>query len=242
MKIDEIFLVGAADIKVGDVIVRQPKLNDIRDTEVGMSKYNSFVRLLSMNVEDIVGVDQLLAVPEESRDTFTAFNLLIVTPELRVMLTDALNFFIKGGVELDLGVAGYLTKDKAVINSANYDDIRLVILQISGVDTEHIGTPKFRSKKAQKIYEKIMKGRAEAAKAKAQDSDGTYSLPNIISKMSAKHPSLNLLNIWDLTVWQLYDQFSCVSVNDQLNIVGLRWAAWGKDPFDFTAWVKKNKK
>lgn len=242
MKIDELFLVGGSDIKVGDITLRQPRLDDLRNPEVGFAKYNSYVRLLSMNIEDIVGVDQYLSIPEETRAQFTAFNALVVTPDLCYLLLEALKFFVREDLKLDYKVAGFVTESGGIINNDTYDEIRNVILQFCGMEVANIGTPKFKGKKSKKIFEKIMKGRAEAAKAKKGSNDESYSLPNIISKISAKHPSLNLLNIWDLTVWQLYDQFSCVSVNDQLNVVGLRWAAWGKDPFDFTAWLKKNNK
>ena len=52
-----------------------------------------------------------------------------------------------------------------------------------------------------------MKHREEMRK-KPQKVDPSFSLWNIIGAVTSRHPSLNLTNIWQLTVYQLYDQFA----------------------------------
>lgn len=77
----------------------------------------------------------------------------------------------------------------------------------------------------------------DKAKKKEQPSND-YTLPNIISAVCAKHSSLNLLNIWDLTILQLYDQFRRLNVITYESVEGLRWAAWGEDSIELSAWFK----
>ena len=89
------------------------------------------------------------------------------------------------------------------------------------------------------IMKKLQKGRAQkAAHAKADD---TMDLGNIISAVAGKSPSLNLLNIWDLTIFQLYDCFARLSANNIYDIQSMSVAAWGdKDhSFDAAAWFQR---
>lgn len=82
----------------------------------------------------------------------------------------------------------------------------------------------------------MQKGRAELRKAKNQD--GNIDLLNLISAVSARGCGYTLFDIWDLTVYQLYDQFARMNVNVQMDIYSSRWAAWGRDDFDVSLWFK----
>lgn len=87
--------------------------------------------------------------------------------------------------------------------------------------------------------EKLKKGREE--KAKQTKADKNMELGNIISAIANKSQSLNILNIWDLTIFQLWDCFSRLSNNNMYDIQSMSVAAWGdKDNhFDATAWFKR---
>lgn len=85
-----------------------------------------------------------------------------------------------------------------------------------------------------------MAGRAASQKQKAAD-ERALSLSSIISAVAARHHSLNILNIWDLTVYQLYDQFAQLNKSLQVDVSSMRWAAWGQEPFDFSLWYKDMK-
>ena len=66
-------------------------------------------------------------------------------------------------------------------------------------------------------------------------------LANIISAVANKSQNLNILNIWDLTVFQLWDCFSRLTNNSIYDIQSMSVAAWGdKDKhFDVTSWFKR---
>ena len=89
------------------------------------------------------------------------------------------------------------------------------------------------------IIKKLQKGRAE--KAKQTKADKNMELGNIISAVANKSQSLNIINIWDLTVYQLWDCFSRLSNNSIYDIQSMSVAAWGnKDNYcDATAWFKR---
>ena len=66
-------------------------------------------------------------------------------------------------------------------------------------------------------------------------------LGNIISAVANKSPSLNILNIWDLTIYQIWDCFSRISNNSIYDIQSMSVAAWGDNDnrFDASAWFKR---
>lgn len=83
------------------------------------------------------------------------------------------------------------------------------------------------------------------AKKKAQENkkaDINLSIPNIISSVSNMHPSINYLNIWDLTIFQLLDAFNRLQANVMYNIDCTRVSVWGdeKKTFDVSLWYKNN--
>lgn len=67
-----------------------------------------------------------------------------------------------------------------------------------------------------------------------------YTLSNIISKMCTGNSGYNLLNIYDLSVWQLYDQFQSYAQNRISRISERSFSIWGGDKFDFDLWLKNN--
>ena len=72
---------------------------------------------------------------------------------------------------------------------------------------------KIKNKIAEKLLEKMKKGESQKKK-----NDEKTSMANIISSLSSHHQSLNIVNIWNLTVYQLYDQFSKTRINDTYKI------------------------
>ena len=235
MTIDPMLLVGGSDIPIAEGLhVRQPTLDDIRQPDVGSVRYQSYLSLLCMTAKDILanGLDGL---PQSLLEHLHSFDLMVSIGDLREAFAEALRFFVRERICFDEDASCFRTDGGAVIDRSNYERVRNVILTVSCIKPPEPEAPKFTSERARKIFEKIKAGREKAAKS-AQNRD--LSLDNVISKLSSRHPSYNLLNIWGLTVWQLFDQFGCTCVNTQLDVYGLRWAAWGKDEFDFSQWYK----
>lgn len=79
-------------------------------------------------------------------------------------------------------------------------------------------------------YEKKEKG----------DNYKDYILQNIISKMCAVGSGYTLLNIYDLTVWQLFDQFQAYAQNRISRLTERSFSIWGGENFDFGLWLKNN--
>ena len=126
------------------------------------------------------------------------------------------------------------------ISKENYQDVVDVICQRNNVKTKDMGDPaKVKNKKALAILQKIKKGAEKMAKTTKADEN--MELGNIISAVANRSQSLNIINIWDLTVFQLWDCFARLTNNNAYDINAASVSAWGdKDKkFDFNGWFKK---
>ena len=101
-----------------------------------------------------------------------------------------------------------------------------MICQRNSINTrQNEDLSKVKSKKALAIMEKLNKGRAE--KNKLNKADKNMELGNIISAVANKSQSLNILNIWDLTIFQLWDCFARLNNNTLYDIQSISVATWG---------------
>lgn len=202
-----------------------------------MDRYQSYLSILLSNPADFL---EPLGIEEEVLDTLPQDSLIFLTlfPPLRNELITAVSFFIDKTLSYDDEV-GYLVEGEA-ISLDDLRSIRRIILQLCCVDDTVTPPKKFRNEKAKRIYELIQSRKAEQAKASKgrRKVNPDMELSNLISSFCAFSPSYNLTNVWDLTIYQFYDQYHRLDSKIQLDVYGLRWAAWGKKDFDFSAWHK----
>ena len=233
--IDKFTLIAGDDIRWNDMItIRQPTLMDIRS--VGYHKYQAYLSVLliqKQNILDMMSVDD-----PQLRHALDLYMILGADDDIRSMFIEALSFFIREPVSFDNGsfYIGCIPATSRIL-----DPVKSIICEISYIKQDTPPEePKFASKRAREIWLKTQKGKRELEKAKAKNKKGDDSmeLPNLISAVAAEHPGYNLTNIWNLTVYQLYDQFARINTRVQIDVYGQRWAAWGQDDFDTTMWFK----
>ena len=95
--------------------------------------------------------------------------------------------------------------------------------------------------------EKMKKGQKQLDKTreKKREEKGLTSdteLANIISCVAAKnHNGLNMINIWDMTIYNLYEQFKLIRENNMHDAETLSVFVWGDESnkFDIDAWFKE---
>lgn len=202
---------------VGGIL--SPKLKDI--SSIGYKTYQYYLAVLQMD-----------------------FDLFTADPDSVYLLEAALNFFIQEDVAYSAEQGAFiLTKDgqlTGVITKEIYRQVCDLIFQRNGIKAkQEDDLSRVKSKKALEIMKKLQKGRAE--KAKHTKADKNMELGNILSAVANKSQSINIINIWELTVYQLWDCFSRLSNNSIYAIQSMSVAAWGnKDNlFDATAWFKR---
>ena len=139
-----------------------------------------------------------------------------------------------------------------VINRSNFKDVVDIILQRNSVQREEEITAEDLTKvknknKVMQLMEKMKKGQKQLDKTreKEREEKGVASdteLANIISCVAAKnHNGLNMINIWDMTIYNLYEQFKLIRENNIHDAETLSVFVWGdkSNKFDIDGWFKE---
>lgn len=259
MKLSYGTLISPFPIVLSVGTLRKPKLKDIANPPMSFEKFYYYEFLISMTPEDFFtqaeedGKKFWESLSQEEKDSLTVFYLITENNVLMNNFLEVFNFFFE---ETVLYVDGAFvlvnpnkdyretppTKEDVVgfINSKNFSEILYIIQQICCIAPEEPEKPKFKNKAAERIYNKIH--RAEQENKKKKKVDINMTLPNLISKVSSKHSSLNYSNIWDITVFELLDSFGSMQNNVVFDIECTRVSVWGdeKKTFDIAKWYKNN--
>ena len=234
--LDDMTLIAGSEIAYQDICrIRQPSLRDIRD--IGYDTYQDYLSIILIDKDSLLGF--LNIAQTEETDALPLYSIICAIPALRESYCNALNFFTSTG-DIVKWRNGQLEINGILIGQNVLDDIASAVAQMSNIEKDTSSQHVFASEKARKIWEKCQKGKKNLRRAKKEDVN--YSIPNVISSVSSSNTGYTLLNIWGLTVYQLYDQFSRIVQKIQMDVYSSRWAAWGKDDFDTTIWFKNSLK
>jgi len=134
---------------------------------------------------------------------------------------------------------------RGVITDKLFSQVVEIIQQVCCIYDEEKEEPaeiKFKNSIAKAMYERMQKAQKEMEQKKKETMDKNHSIPNIISAVASRHPSINFVNIWELTIFQLLDCFNRLQANAFYEIGWTRTAVWGdeKKTFDPSLWYQNN--
>ena len=246
VKISDFEKISGRPVVVDGIPIIQPTLRSIR--EVGYDEFYRYISIINADAKNMI--NQIFGDNEENiPNEITTYDFFMLSDNLANILIGALSFFIDGELHYSERHSAilFLSANEGATSAVKFDkdifeDIRLAILEVGGFSTENENLRKTHmqnEKKCLDIIAKLEAGREKMRKAKGETnkSDGT-ELWNIIGAVSAKSQSYNLLNIWDLTICQLYDQFYRYNNEFYLGMAATRWCVWGEDNFDHEPWFK----
>jgi len=173
----------------------------------------------NLSKQEIAGIIQIRAEYEALSDleksNLVFYDIMIFDPKMRGYVLSSLNFFLSDDIEYIESERQFATYNSVVdknnkhptgyIHRGVYHELADVILQRVNAARKNTGSEnqKVKNKKAASLLAKIQKGREQ----QKQKADAKLELGNIISALSSHHKTINMTNIWDLTVYQLWDQF-----------------------------------
>lgn len=231
--------------EIGGII--SPKLRDV--ASLGLNIYYHYLTFLSTDPKSYLSLTEnelIKAIPsDEENISVSSFEILITQPNLYNLAQSIFNFFIKEDVIFSPQNKCFLVcdNDKIMgrITEETYPVLCDIILQRCCVNIKYEDMSKAKNAKALEIMQKLEKGRKEYAAHSESDKDS--DLGNIISAVANKSGSINILNIWDLTIYQLYDCLLRLSANSMNELGVISSAVWGtKDNgFDILSWRKNYK-
>lgn len=195
-----------------DSIIKINPLTLSKIEEIGEKKYNELLAGLNITKNLINYQD----IPNEIKPMFnemSEFEFLlhyISNNETgRTNFIESLSFFLDQEILFDeyrygLYIKRFLDK-KIIIDEVLFKTIKLIIykqnyLSESITDT----TYKPANEKAKQIADRLAKIKGELTKENNQNG---LKLRDVISIVASYSTSINIINIWDLTVYQLYEEY-----------------------------------
>lgn len=240
--------------------LRKPTLKEISQITFDRFSFYEFFLKLSPEIyytklrKENDGEAYWGSLTEEEQDKITIYNIIEEDDKIRSTYVEIFNFFF---VETVIYQEGFfiLLKDevanpekikreqvRGAIAKDNFPQVMSLLQQICCIynEEESLDDMKFKNNLARKLMEKMLKAKKKEQETKK--SDLNLTIPNIISSLANKHPSLNYVNIWDLTIFQLLDAFNRTQANSMYDIDSTRVSFWGdeKKTFDVSLWYKNN--
>jgi hypothetical protein len=224
-------LAGDERIEIDGIVFKQPKLRNIKD--IGLQVYYAYISFLLVSAEEyLISIKREDLIPFFKQHNLTMFDIYRDNPYERQFFIEALSFFIDGEIEFKNGE--FLINNTNIINKEIYQKILEIIAEINCLKVNK-QQETYANEKARKIAEKIQQAKQKRSNVQSKDS---VSLPDIISAVASRKESLNLLNIWDLTIYQLYDHYNRLIVEDEFDIHAMNYAYWGGE-FKAKHWSKQ---
>ncbi|UUV46968.1 hypothetical protein [Bacillus phage vB_BanS-Thrax5] len=133
-------------------------------------------------------------------------------------------------------------EDLKVIHRDNFDEIIQVMKLQNGLtklSKEDVENP--ADEETRKLMEQMKENREKVRRMKSlekPDDDDSIDIADIISAVSSKSYTINKLNIWDLTLYQMYDEYGRLELIDNYN-VSVRAIMAGAEKVDLKHWSSK---
>lgn len=242
------------DLISGDLIpingighLRSPLLSELKPTQgIGTWKYNFYLNMLVWEKDELIKFMRVTTGRSlkalEKAGKLTTFDVVTLIDAPRELLREAMAFFMGENIAWDKATKVFVTTDKQTnqiigsINRDNFEEVRDMMLQLNYINLGRSAKPqKFASKQAEEMWNRAQKYLKEGAKQKA---DKRMQLGNIISKLSCVSTGYTLLNIYNLTVFQLYDQFFQYGYLRAMDLNEMAFSNHGGKNFDMQAWLK----
>ena len=235
---------------VGSLI--SPKLRDLSPTHgIGYNCYNLFINMLAWDKAGLIryaraiklrGAEKLEAPGVSFFDAISCYD------ETRELCCEVLSFFMREQLIWDPQRACYIalacdeqgtTRPVGRIDAKNFDEVRQTMLRLNyiGLDKDTLPTS-YDSDKARELWEKAQDFLKKQSETEDREDKPEFHLANIISKLCAVHPSYNLLNIYDLTVFQIYDAFFQYGYMRSTSLSEQIFSNHGGNSFKFENWLK----
>lgn len=190
--------------------IKIPKLSEI--LKIKYSTYEFMCNHLVVNKEKYLDMynlkDEYESLSDEKKQLNSLFNMIISNDEFRKIYLFIFSFFISENIEFDYNNISYVLFNDSYeivgkIDGSNFEDVRNCLLKINFLKVEEkVEEETYKNETARKWAEKLAK-----AKEKRENKD-KLSLGKMISKFCADNKNgINILNVFDLTIYQFYDQW-----------------------------------
>lgn len=255
MKLDYGTQLSPLPITLSIGTLKKPTLKEI--AKIGFEKFNVFEFFLKMSPKTYYtkvqnsGESYWNSLSENEKENITLYDIIEKDQQIKEIYLEIFNFFFQEDVIFSEHFFVILEssadkhekiEDSKICGSISKENISQVLNLLQQIcciySEESVEDMKFKNNLAKDLMQRMLKAKKENDKITKANLD--LSIPNIISALSNKHPNLNYINIWDLTLFQLIDAFNRTKINLAHGIDSMRVAVWGdeKKAFDLSLWYK----
>lgn len=250
---DDIQLLSGLPYNYGLFYIYPPKLKDL--AILGEHQYKTYLSFVTFDKSDIPA-SKTSNIPQEELDAIDSFDIICVncnsSEDYKDKFEEALQYFLKEEVHfISDGISGlfYIGEktDERFITRNNFKEIKSIISKMCclGENKEEEDIMADLNIEDPVEYERIKQIRLRLKKAKARQSaeeksnvNSDISLSDLISALCGISPNLNILHVWDLSIYQFYNQFQRVKLVDDYRIQ-FQSAMAGASVDDITHWLTK---
>lgn len=222
----EMKLLSGQVMMVGEVPIEPFKLKDV--SKIGYTKFQSNINILMLTLDDMIdAVDDfsLSAELKANRHKYKVFDMMVISQDMMELLIESLSMVFRTDDIISTsnrqGEVSLIIKKRFIIDRNNYNEISKVIEvqnnpSLGGVHEDDYNPS---GELAKSIADKINKSKEKIRKSKAMKAGNEgITLNDIISAVSVMSKSINKINIWELTIYQLYDDFARLNKIDNYNL------------------------
>lgn len=235
--------------------VYSPLLNDI--TLITYKIYDLYIGYLNMTPEKYCKeIDSRLSewysnLTDDDLFYLNMFDLILSNKDLIKIYESIFNFFIKENVVFNVDTKTFLVHEEisdnikiiGEINKQNYTELCDVILQLNHVNSDNsFDLSKVKNKKGLERFKRIQELKNKNKKT-SNESNPDLEIGNIISHVCIKHKSINYTNVYNMTIYQLWDTFMGLQEDNVYESNKMSVSIWGdkENKFDFNSWFKKRR-
>lgn len=210
----------------------------------GYRKYLQDIGLITLNIIDslyeAVEINKESMTDEEYEETISEINIMeesgmntlgyfIAMKDIDSLnsLAKSISFFVGSEVEFDEFNNEFIVKNidgkNKIINLSNYSNFSKAIQMQNIIEDENGQSKSFKAKdkKAELLKKKLQKLQNKVSEAKGR-RDGTgedgLDIYDIISSISSKSPSVNELEVLNMTMYQIYLKFKRLDIIEQYDL------------------------
>jgi hypothetical protein len=202
---DELKLLRGSSFFMDGIEIKPFTIAEITD-QIGYEKYQQLLNIFILEVKDI-----LKEVPEELNN-INVFDLIVQgrIRELFEGLLESICLFLRINNldELDINENGLVINTK-LINSNNWDKLCKIIKMQNCISKQEEEKYNPANEKAREIIEKIKRYKNEMPKKKE-----LITFPSMISGLAWKSNNVNIFDVYNLTIYQLYDGLKRLNLID----------------------------
>lgn len=258
MKLEYFDLISSDPLPIQNVgSIKPPTLRDIR--MVTRKVYETYLAFLNMTPSryctEIAPANKTWyeSLDSEQLCALTMYDIALCSKDMIQMYSSILDFFFIEHVSYSKEQDAFLVSSQGntpggealptqpgIICKSNFTEISNLILQLNHIKSDtHVDLAKIKSSKGRERFLRMQKAKAGIPKRTSENED--IELGNIISVVCTRHKSINYNNVWDLTIYQLWDIFGRLQAENSYELNKTSIAVWGnkENRFDLNSWFHK---